>query len=56
MVSGGLSNDAGYGASLGASIGFTALLMIPGIGGAVALTLFGASLMSSIMAIEYGTD
>ena len=54
-VSGGISNDTGYGASLAASIFFTGVLLVPGIGATVALTAFSASLISSGYALHYGT-
>ena len=52
-VSGGVSDDAAYGASIAVSVAFTAALLVPGIGTGVALAFWGGSLFASGMAMSY---
>lgn len=50
-----ISHDALYSGSLAGAVFFTGVLLVPGIGTAVALTAFAASLASSGLAINAGT-
>ncbi|WP_395338292.1 hypothetical protein PN836_011180 [Ningiella sp. W23] len=51
-----LSNDQYYGSALAGAAFFAGVLLVPGIGTVVALTAFSASLISSGIAINAGTN
>lgn len=52
LVNGAVSDDAQYGAGIGVATAALALMFVPGIGPAVAISLWGLSLSGSIVAIN----